>query len=539
MPAPPALTLTVEADHVRLPPGPANPWLLVTLTAGDAPAEGRRQSLVTVLALDVSASMAGPPLEQVVRSVDRILDLLAPDDRLGVVAFSTSATVVAPALAIDPAHKRAVRSRIARLRADERTNVEDGLRVARSLLPQPTVGERHAIVLLSDGEPNVGLCIADELGQLARSIRPAAVVSTLGYGTRHDDRVLGALAEGGGGTYRFIPDPTTCQLELAQAVGAQGDIAVEGVEITVAPAPGIQVLRVVGAPSPRFGSDGLVITLPDIPAGATRTFAIVLDASLDAARMSGVLGTLAVRYRRAGRSEILALEQSATVDIAAGDPVRSPSATARALVLRADEVRAHARSLADRGQFAGAAATIRELMQEITAAPGYVGADGSQLSEAYEQLLDEAMAYERRPNAEAYRTFKMSTSPRTFSADGLVASSRALGQTSIRYVTASAGLFPEAYLVVIGGSLAGQRHRLAPQNTIGRTSSADIPVPSHQVSRRHADVFALEGEFWIADLGSTNPTLVNGKKLGEKPHQLRAGDRVQVGDVVFSYEQPA
>jgi pSer/pThr/pTyr-binding forkhead associated (FHA) protein len=37
----------------------------------------------------------------------------------------------------------------------------------------------------------------------------------------------------------------------------------------------------------------------------------------------------------------------------------------------------------------------------------------------------------------------------------------------------------------------------------------------------------------IADLGSTNGTLVNGRPVGPAPVALRPGDRVQVGTVLL------
>jgi Ca-activated chloride channel family protein len=226
------------------------------------------------------------------------------------------------------------------------------------------------------------------------------------------------------------------------------------------------------------------------------------------------------------------------IDVAEGPPAIALAACATVLLLRADRARAEARALADRGQFEGAAALLRGLMREIEATPGS-GEEGTPLHEAREQLLDEAMAYERRPAAEVLASFKMSTAPKSLSAGDIGASSRAKGATALRFASATAGLFPEAYLVIAEGPRAGSEKRLGPQNTIGRTSSADIVVASELVSRRHADVFALEGEFWIADLGSTNVTSVNDKPLGAKPHRLEAGDRIRVGDVVLVYREVA
>ena len=49
--------------------------------------------------------------------------------------------------------------------------------------------------------------------------------------------------------------------------------------------------------------------------------------------------------------------------------------------------------------------------------------------------------------------------------------------------------------------------------------------------------FANAGDFWVADMGSTNPTLVNGSALGSAPHKLAAGDVIIVGDMKLRYEE--
>ena len=73
--------------------------------------------------------------------------------------------------------------------------------------------------------------------------------------------------------------------------------------------------------------------------------------------------------------------------------------------------------------------------------------------------------------------------------------------------------------------------------TLGRTASADLPIVSDQISRRHAEIYALEGEYWACDLGSTNVTKVNGQPLASAPRKLQAGDIVLVGDVELLYEE--
>src|SRR5262249_28473255 len=109
------------------------------------------------------------------------------------------------------------------------------------------------------------------------------------------------------------------------------------------------------------------------------------------------------------------------------------------------------------------------------------------------------------------------------------------GESSQKLIEHIAGDCPPAWLVAISG--AAGRHRLREECVIGRTHEADIRVVSPSASRRHAEIFANLGEYWIADLGSTNTTTVNGRPLGRAPHKLVPGDVVRVGAVELRYEE--
>ncbi len=67
---------------------------------------------------------------------------------------------------------------------------------------------------------------------------------------------------------------------------------------------------------------------------------------------------------------------------------------------------------------------------------------------------------------------------------------------------------------------------------LGRGQGADIQLEDTGVSRAHAEV-VLGLPVVIRDLGSTNGTLVDGRRITEAP--LHDGARVQVGSTVLTY----
>jgi len=95
------------------------------------------------------------------------------------------------------------------------------------------------------------------------------------------------------------------------------------------------------------------------------------------------------------------------------------------------------------------------------------------------------------------------------------------------------GLEP-ACLVAIAGPLLGIRVEFSDAPiTIGRSTEADITIPSAGVSRTHCRLYRHLGRFVIEDLGSTNKTFVNGVAVDKIV--LQDADRIKVGDSVFKF----
>jgi predicted component of type VI protein secretion system len=65
------------------------------------------------------------------------------------------------------------------------------------------------------------------------------------------------------------------------------------------------------------------------------------------------------------------------------------------------------------------------------------------------------------------------------------------------------------------------------QNLIGRTSRCDVRIKHPGISAEHALIRVLPGSATVEDLGSTNGTRVNGKRI--ELHTLRHGDQIGVG----------
>ncbi len=66
---------------------------------------------------------------------------------------------------------------------------------------------------------------------------------------------------------------------------------------------------------------------------------------------------------------------------------------------------------------------------------------------------------------------------------------------------------------------------------LGRRQDCDLQIPLMGISRKHCQLSVQDGKVFVKDLGSSNGTFVNGKRVDNQ--ELSPGDRLQVGLVVF------
>ena len=79
----------------------------------------------------------------------------------------------------------------------------------------------------------------------------------------------------------------------------------------------------------------------------------------------------------------------------------------------------------------------------------------------------------------------------------------------------------------------GRTFDLGDELTIGRASGCQVALEDDKaVSQLHARLFRRDGRLYLEDLGSTNGTYLNAKKV-TGPVALHRGDRLQVGRTVL------
>lgn len=169
------------------------------------PAQQAGIGIGVVLAIDISGSMAGAPLDAAKRAANLFIDQLSDIDRVAIVSFSSQVRAVQGFTN----NKQEAKQRVNGLIAGGNTKLYEGLYHAADIAGETEL-PRKVIILLSDGRDTDSTRSLSEA--LNRALSRGIVVSTVGFGEA-DPAVLQQFADATGGRAFF----TSSIEQLAEA----------------------------------------------------------------------------------------------------------------------------------------------------------------------------------------------------------------------------------------------------------------------------------------------------------------------------------
>jgi signal transduction histidine kinase/pSer/pThr/pTyr-binding forkhead associated (FHA) protein len=95
-------------------------------------------------------------------------------------------------------------------------------------------------------------------------------------------------------------------------------------------------------------------------------------------------------------------------------------------------------------------------------------------------------------------------------------------------------LFRVLTLLVLQGPDKGRRFELPDSPAVLGRDSRQIPLTDQTVSRRHAELVPLEGEWVLKDMGSVNGSYLNGVRVDNR-RALKLGDQIRVGRTLMVF----
>ena len=95
---------------------------------------------------------------------------------------------------------------------------------------------------------------------------------------------------------------------------------------------------------------------------------------------------------------------------------------------------------------------------------------------------------------------------------------------------------PRLVVVAAMGHEPGKTFDVADGAMFGRSDGADIHVEDPFASSAHARIDDRGGAMYLEDMGSTNGTYLNGRKV-KSAERLDVGDTIRIGDSEYRYEE--
>lgn len=163
----------------------------------------RKPSLGLILVIDKSGSMEGRNIELAREAAVRSLQLLSPQDQVGVLGFDSDFSWVVPPGPVK--NKNELESKILRMKADGGTDIYPAVEEAYEKIKELPTQRKH-IILLSDG-------MSSQQGNyeaLTEKMKNEGItMSTVAVGQEADRRLLGRLASLAGGSYYYTTDSSS------------------------------------------------------------------------------------------------------------------------------------------------------------------------------------------------------------------------------------------------------------------------------------------------------------------------------------------
>ncbi|CAH2058770.1 unnamed protein product [Thlaspi arvense] len=192
--------------------------------------------LVTVL--DISGSMAGTKLALLKRAMGFVIQNLGSNDRLSVIAFSSTARRLFPLTKMSDAGRQRALQAVNSLVANGGTNIAEGLRKGVKVMEDRRDKNPVAsIILLSDGRDTYTMNQADPNYKLLLPLSMHGLfqipVHSFGFGSDHDASLMHSVSETSGGTFSFIESESVIQDALAQCIGGLLSVAVQELRLEI------------------------------------------------------------------------------------------------------------------------------------------------------------------------------------------------------------------------------------------------------------------------------------------------------------------
>jgi Ca-activated chloride channel family protein len=385
---------------------------MLDLEAPSAPRTDRAP-LDLALALDRSGSMAGPKLDAVKQSAAYLVRRLGRDDRLALVTYDDEVELVT---ALGEPEKEDLIEVIQGIMSGGGTNLSGGwLKAVEALLAAParsdaddaagpaTAPPIRRVLLLTDGQANVGIMDADTLVCMAGNAATDGITTTtIGFGEDFDEDLLTGIASAGRGNAHYVADPDRTPGVFGHEFDGLVSLVAQNVAVEIHPSDHVATVGVMNGYAQVSVPGGVQVQLGDAYADERRR--VVFELAIPGLEEIGVTQVAEIVVRWIALGEQIAAHSRRiplVVNAVTADEARAaeadPEVVEEVLVLKAARAQREAILRADAGDFDGARSVLAGAADELRQSASLSGATRSAELLSQAEDLESSSASMNRP----------------------------------------------------------------------------------------------------------------------------------------------
>lgn len=295
-------------------------YLKVNLHGEKLASQSQRTPLNVALVLDRSGSMMGEKMEQTKVAAKAFVDRLDSNDIVSIVTYDDKLEVLYPASKLTDRQK--IKDKIDSINARGSTALYGGVQKGAQEIRKFISGDRvNRIILLSDGQANVGLSSPEALGELGKSLVQEGIsVTTLGLGMGYNEDLMTKLAYLSDGNHKFLKNNEDIEYFFNKELGFIASVAAQHVEVTIGCDYGVTPIKMVDVDATIKGQT--------VKAGFNQIYGdhsryMLLALEVDPKKMGdkGSVATVTIAYVDARTKEPKTLHQRVTLAVSADNTV--------------------------------------------------------------------------------------------------------------------------------------------------------------------------------------------------------------------------
>lgn len=245
--ASPAVSVKSElAAPVMLVNSEDKNYLKISLTGFNLDSQ-RRSPINLALVIDRSTSMSGARIEKAREAAMLAVNMLNPTDTLAVVAYDNRAEVIIPATKVS--NKPALIARIQQhIHPQGMTALFAGVSKGIGQVDKHLSHEQvNRIILLSDGQANIGPTSISELAELARiAAKKGIAITTIGLGEDYNEDLMTAIAGYSDGNHAFVANSADLESAFTREFQDVMSVVAQDVIVQIKTSDRVKPLRLLG-----------------------------------------------------------------------------------------------------------------------------------------------------------------------------------------------------------------------------------------------------------------------------------------------------